>query len=83
MARGWESKAIEDQINAKESGILSPSSKLSPSELEIQSKRAALLVARARIEGAMQSTQKSDRREFLQKALTDLDSLLAKLEARE
>ena len=78
MARGWESKSVEDQINEREAE--KPAGK-KPTPLEIQrnSKRDSILLARARTVGAMESARDERYREQLKRALEHLDSELEKL----
>ena len=80
MARGWESKSVEDQIAEREAGAsLSPPKKLSAGEAEKQAKRDGLLLARARTLAAIQTARNETYRIQLQRALKHLDSELANL----
>ena len=80
MARGWESKSVEDQIAEREASASSgPQKRLSPSEAERQAKRDGLLLARARILTAIQSARNETYRAQLESALKHLDSELAGL----
>ena len=81
MARGWESKAVEDQINAREAELqTSAKTTLAPLELERRAKREGLLLSRIRALNALQSTRDERYRVLLERALAHLDSQLAELE---
>ena len=74
MARGWDSKSVEDQISQKDQGLPgSAKSQASVKALQKESKRAALRAAQKRTASAMRSTKNEGQKEFLQKALDDLD----------
>jgi hypothetical protein len=82
MARGWESKSVEAQIDMAEPrhpkrGI---AVKLQEQDaLDLIRKRESLLLSRARVVHEIDSAQNARYRELLGKALADLDSNLAKL----
>lgn len=80
MARGWESKLVEDQISNRQAESETPD-KNKPSRLEIEnkSKRESMRLARARTTAALQSAQDKRYRALLQRTLEHLDSELAKL----
>ena len=80
VARGWESKSVEEQINertaeAQRSGKKKPN----PSEIERNSKRQSILLARSRTMTALQSARDERYRSLLQRTLDHLDSELAGL----
>jgi len=57
MARGWESKSVEDQIGAAEaakSDRAKPA--LTPAERDRQARRDGLLLSRARVVKELEST---------------------------
>lgn len=82
MARGWESKSVEAQIDMAEPrphkrGV---AVKLQEQDaLDLIRKRESLLLSRARVVHEIDSAQNVRYRELLGKALADLDSNLAKL----
>ena len=81
MARGWESKSVEDQISEREAEKKdSGKKKPSRSELETKSKRDGILLARSRTVTALESTRDERYRALLQRTLDHLDSQLAELE---
>ena len=81
MARGWESKSVEDQINEREAESKKPGKKKpSPREIEQQTKREGILLARTRAAAAFESTRDERYRALLKRTLDFLDSELEKLE---
>ena len=80
MARGWESKSVEDQIQERDS--VNPRNhgpKLSPEEIQLQSKREGLRMARTRTLTSLQAACDSRYRAHLERVLADLDAQLAAL----
>ena len=81
MARGWESKSVEDQISERESRRTAPKLPLqTPEELEKKTRREGLMLARTRTLSALQSSCDKRYRAHLERALADLDLQLSKLE---
>ena len=80
MARGWESKSVEEQINSRQAES-ETSDKKKPGRLEIEqnSKRESIRLARSRTTKDLQSTQDKRYRALLERTLAHLDSELAKL----
>lgn len=80
MARGWESKSVEDQINEREAEAKNARKKKpSPGEAEKEVKRQGILLARSRAASALESTRDERYRALLRRTLDHLDSELAKL----
>jgi hypothetical protein len=80
MARGWESKSVEEQISLREVEAPAPvKTAPSPVEVERRAKRNGLLLARTRTITALQTTRDEGYREMLERALQHLDSELAGL----
>jgi hypothetical protein len=78
MARGWESKSVEDQITARESRIqVASTPKPTAEELQRQSRRDGLMLARTRTLAALQTVCDPRHRAHLERVLADLDSQLA------
>jgi hypothetical protein len=80
MARGWESKAVEEQMSAQETTVSpAPNKKktLSPFEVQQRAKRDSLILARKRTVATLQITRDVGYREMLERALEHLDSQLA------
>jgi hypothetical protein len=80
MARGWESKAVEGQVQERESKEERKNKKqVSLDEVEVRRQRGILMLSRARVEIQLRDAQASRYREQLRRALADIDSQLAKL----
>ncbi len=82
MARGWESKSVEDQIQEREAKASesSPQPKLTPEELQRRNRRETLLMARTRTLTSLQTACGGRYRGHLEQVLADLDKQLAELE---
>jgi hypothetical protein len=82
MAKGWESKAVEDQV--QESEQKSPKDnrrkQLTPQQMEAHRRKAVLLLSRSRVEKDLNASQNARYKEQLTKALADLDAQIAALE---
>lgn len=80
MARGWESKSVEDQISSREAGKAGNGKrKRSVQEAELQAKRESILLARSRTVTAMESSRDERYRALLKRTLDHLDAELQKL----
>jgi hypothetical protein len=80
MARGWESKAVEGQVQERESREDRQNKRqVTQDEVEVRRQRGILMLSRARVEIQLQGAQASRYREQLTRALADIDSQLAKL----
>ena len=82
VARGWESKSVEDQINERKAaeGEASDKKKLDRAEMEKRSSRDSISLSRSRTLAALESTVDERYRALLQRTLAHLDSELATLE---
>ena len=82
MARGWESKSVEDQISAREAeSQRATKTAFTAEQRELQSKRDGLLLMRTRTLSAIQSARNETYRQQQERALAHLDAQLAELEA--
>jgi hypothetical protein len=82
MARGWESKSVEEQIDMAEPRRRKRSVPVKPQAvdpLNLIRKRESLLLSRTRVVQELNTAQNPRYRELLGKALADLDGHLAKL----
>ena len=78
MARGWESKSVESQI--EDAGSRADRGQaLTPEQREIQAKRASLDLSRRRVLQELQATRSAVRRTALEQALAFLDEEIRKL----
>ena len=79
MARGWESKAVEDQIAASEERKAAAKGVRTPVELERESRRQGLLLSRAKIAGDLERARDERHRAALQQALDYIDTQIKSL----
>jgi hypothetical protein len=78
MARGWDSKAVGDQIETAAVEKSSTNSKaLSPAQATILREKKVLELSRARVARDLESSQDPRYRNLLLRALEDLDAKLA------
>ncbi|HTG32059.1 MAG TPA: hypothetical protein VLB76_03940 [Thermoanaerobaculia bacterium] len=79
MARGWESKSVESQIeDADRSDRTEP---LTPEQREIRRKRESLELSRRRVLHDLEAARSEVRRTSLEHALAFLDEEISKLSA--
>jgi hypothetical protein len=71
MARGWESKSVESQIES--AGAVDRSEALTREQLQRRQKRESLELSRRRVLQEMETTHSEVRRASLQQALDYLD----------
>jgi len=78
MARGWESKSVEAQIDAAENHRhrAPKHNTISPDRLEVIRKKETILLSRTRIVRELEASENPRYRALLKKALTDLDAQL-------
>ena len=81
MARGWESKSVEDQIQERESASAETRPRLTPEQLQLQTRREGLQMIRTRTLMSLQSTCDSRYRAHLERVLADVDAQLLALAA--
>jgi hypothetical protein len=80
MARGWESKSVEEQVQEHQArGEENKKSQLTPEQLESRRKREILLLSRSRVQKDLQASQNPRHRHQLNSALADLESQIAEL----
>ena len=78
MARGWESKSVESQIDATAKS-LDRGEALTAEQREIRRKREGLELSRRGVLREIETTRSDVRRASLEQALAFLDAELAKL----
>ena len=80
MARGWESKSVEEQVQEhQQKKEESTKKQLTAEQLESHRKREVLLLSRSRVQKDLQASQNPRHRDQLNSALADLDSQIAAL----
>ncbi|MEP6645374.1 MAG: hypothetical protein ABJA69_12805 [Acidobacteriaceae bacterium] len=79
MARGWESKSVEEQQSESLFGsdVLKP--QFTPAELITNKKREGLVLSRTQVLQSLQIAKNPRHREMLEAALAALDEQLSKL----
>ena len=79
VARGWESKSVEEQ--QAEAGPTSSPAKphLTPAQIASQRQRHGLTLSRQHVLQQLEAAQDPRHREILRKSLADLDGQLARL----
>jgi hypothetical protein len=81
MARGWESKAIEDQMAQAESDKrVAAKAALTPAEAERQTQREGLLLSRSRTLASLQGACDTRYRALLERTLAHVEAELARLD---
>jgi hypothetical protein len=78
MARGWESKSVEEQQSAA-SVQAESKQRLTPQEAARKQQEDAINLSRRRILQQLQSVQNTRHRQMLESALSDLDAQLTHL----
>ena len=80
MARGWESKSVESQIESAESRrAAAAAAAVDPVEIERRKKRESLLLSRTRVVHDMEQAHNPRYRDMLEAALKHLDEKLSEL----
>jgi len=80
MARGWESKSVESQIEAaEERAALAKATKLTAEESDRKQQRESLQLSRTRVMHDLETSKNPHYRATLQAALKHLDDKIATL----
>ncbi|HTV57628.1 MAG TPA: hypothetical protein VMJ93_02030 [Verrucomicrobiae bacterium] len=87
MARGWESKAVEGQVQQFESNDGKADAKgnknrVTPDQIAARRENEVLLLSRARVQRSLELASDERYREQLRLALADLDAKIADLAGR-
>ena len=80
MARGWESKSIEQQQDAMAERHKPARPALSPEERDRDRKRQCLLLSRRHLSQQLERATSPRHRQMLADAITELDRQLSSLE---
>ncbi|HEX5736814.1 MAG TPA: hypothetical protein VF131_28540 [Blastocatellia bacterium] len=78
MARGWESKSVEAQI--EDNQFDEQKAHLSRAERELRKKKESLLLSRTRIVEELKTSRNPKYKKILNDALADLDRKLAEFD---
>jgi hypothetical protein len=79
MARGWESKSVEAQIEAAAEITLPRKMSLSPEAVATLHRKDGLLLSRSHVRQQLQASHNPRHRQMLEQALADIDKQLEKL----
>lgn len=81
MARGWESKAVEDQVNERAARREQQADALKQTDAERvkQTELRSLQLSRARIVSQLEAARNPSYRTMLERALTTLDEKIAQV----
>ncbi len=79
MARGWESKSVESQMESAEQKQR-PRQQLSREQREAEQERQRLQLSRAYLAGQIAASTKPAYTDALQRALKEIEQKLARLE---
>jgi hypothetical protein len=83
MARGWESKSIESQMEESGSERKPAAKRLTPEGAAALRRKETLLLARAHLQQQMQASRQPRYRQMLEAALAELDKQLAQADTLE
>lgn len=81
MARGWESKSVESQIEAGGSQS-DRAERLTPEQRQLRQKRESIELSRRRVLQEIETTRSAVRRASLEQALAFLDKQLEELQQK-
>lgn len=80
MARGWESKAVESQIDSFTDRSSVRRAQPTPEQIEHQRKRDSLLLSRTRVLHDLERDPAPRHRQILEESLAFLNAKIAELE---
>jgi hypothetical protein len=81
MAKGWESKSVESQVEdsqAQDSGKRGV--QLTPAQMDTRRRREVLILSRSRVERDLQLSQDQRYRDLLTRALSDIEAQISALD---
>jgi hypothetical protein len=87
MARGWESKSVEDQVQQSESEASAPvkeskdkqKRQLTAAQIEAHRRREVLILSRVRVQQSLKASSNPRYTEQLNRALADIEAQLSAL----
>ena len=80
MARGWESKSVEQQQEEMSKERKTHRPPVSPEEQQRNRKREGLLLSRKRLTQQLEAASNPRHRQMLEQAIAELDSQLSSFE---
>ena len=79
MARGWESKSVEEQQAEAVSTPNPTKPPMTPAQIDSQRRRQSVMLSRQHVLQQLEAAQNPRHRAILQRALADLDTQLTRL----
>ena len=80
MAKGWESKGVESQVQDSQSKNRGKHGEpMTATQVDTRRRKEVLFLSRARVERDLQQSQDQRYRDLLTRALSDLDAKLTDL----
>jgi hypothetical protein len=79
MAKGWESKSVEEQQSEATNRNKSSKPRMTPEQISNQQSRNGLELSRQRVLQQLQAACNPNHRSMLEKALADIDARIAAL----
>jgi hypothetical protein len=80
MARGWESKSVEQQQEERSHTTKPAGAPISPGEQRHNRKREGLLLSRGRLVQELQTAANPRRRQMLEQSIAEVDRQLSSLQ---
>jgi hypothetical protein len=81
MAKGWESKSVESQVQDSEVKIRGKGGvSLTPLQVDTRRRREVLVLSRTRVERDLQASQDQRYRDLLTRALADIEAQISALD---
>lgn len=80
MARGWESKSVEQQQDERSAETNNRRPRLTPQQQELNRRREGLLLSRKRLVGQLESSVHPAHRHMIEQSLAEIDRQLASFE---
>jgi hypothetical protein len=80
MARGWESKSVEQQQEEMAEQRKTPGSPIPPAQQKRNRKREGLLLSRERLTQQLQAATNSRHRQMLEQSIAEIDRQLLSFE---
>jgi hypothetical protein len=80
MARGWESKSVEAQIEENQTATAQPVKTRTPDQIQHMMEKRTLELARAKVAHELASSRNPRYTQMLQRSLSELDKKIAAIE---
>ncbi len=76
MARGWESKSVEAQMEEEAVSSATKPRRLSPQQVEAKQKRETLMLTKKKLEADLKRSSNPRHQEMLRQAIAEIDRQL-------